>query len=266
MEFFKLVDCNLAGGILILPAVSVGNVAQLSMDLLINSFPFEKVGFIEDPNVYPVAGSDAFQDSNSSSGLSVELEVFHWKEKSLTLLQQRSPVLKRQAEAYVDNLIGWIQKEKFNEIILLTGADASRRFDSQLVSQQLRYVCSTAFNQGAISTLPQFTYLEESKDMEEDYRQDDGNAPKLSGAGMTKHLFKKCDALKIPLLVMIFFTNEGDNVPGSLVLANHVNTFLGLIPDENEIKEINQVSAFSWKPPTSWKVLFGSMVNTSMYL
>lgn len=41
------------------PAVSVGNVGQLAVDLLLQGLPLRRVGFLEHPHVLPCAGNDA---------------------------------------------------------------------------------------------------------------------------------------------------------------------------------------------------------------
>lgn len=41
------------------PAVSIGNIAQLSVDVLICTYHLSKIGYFHDPNVLPVVGVDA---------------------------------------------------------------------------------------------------------------------------------------------------------------------------------------------------------------
>jgi predicted ATP-grasp superfamily ATP-dependent carboligase len=42
------------------PAVSIGNVGQLAIDLLIANLPLELVGHIYDKDILPVSGNDAY--------------------------------------------------------------------------------------------------------------------------------------------------------------------------------------------------------------
>lgn len=42
------------------PALSIGNVGQLVADLLISSMGSERVGYLDDPNVLPCVGNDAY--------------------------------------------------------------------------------------------------------------------------------------------------------------------------------------------------------------
>lgn len=51
------------------PAISIGNVGQLAVDLLINSIAdIHHCGYIDDENVLPVIGSDPFAKDDSQQG------------------------------------------------------------------------------------------------------------------------------------------------------------------------------------------------------
>ena len=42
------------------PALSIGNVGQLAVDLLISSLRTERIGYLDDPYVLPCVGNDAY--------------------------------------------------------------------------------------------------------------------------------------------------------------------------------------------------------------
>ena len=42
------------------PALSIGNVGQLAVDLLISSTRTERIGYLDDPYVLPCVGNDAY--------------------------------------------------------------------------------------------------------------------------------------------------------------------------------------------------------------
>lgn len=42
------------------PALSIGNVGQLAVDLLVSSTGAERVGYLDDPNLLPCVGNDAY--------------------------------------------------------------------------------------------------------------------------------------------------------------------------------------------------------------
>ncbi|RRT68321.1 hypothetical protein B296_00010346 [Ensete ventricosum] len=111
---------------LLLPGLSIGNVGQLAVDLLISSTGAKRVGFLDDPSLLPCVGNDAY-GPEPEGVLALPLEgnflapsfIFLpfksspfmlsarclWKcimhcppyespPHALTLIQQRSPVIK----------------------------------------------------------------------------------------------------------------------------------------------------------------------------
>ncbi|KAI7758313.1 hypothetical protein M8C21_008831, partial [Ambrosia artemisiifolia] len=78
---------------LILPALSIGNVGQLAVDLLIASSKADRVGYLDDPNVLPCVGNDAYAPSPQGD-LALPLEAYESPSSALTFIQQRSPVVK----------------------------------------------------------------------------------------------------------------------------------------------------------------------------
>jgi proteasome assembly chaperone 2 len=42
------------------PALSIGNVGQLAMDLMVSSTKAERIGYFDDPFILPCLGNDAY--------------------------------------------------------------------------------------------------------------------------------------------------------------------------------------------------------------
>lgn len=42
------------------PALSIGNVGQLAVDLMVSSTGAERIGYLDDPHVLPCVGNDAY--------------------------------------------------------------------------------------------------------------------------------------------------------------------------------------------------------------
>ncbi|KAF9904822.1 Proteasome assembly chaperone 2 [Lobosporangium transversale] len=145
---------RLKGTTLILPSVSIGNVPQLTIDLLLATLKLDRVGCIEDENVVPVLGpADSVLDPMTPStirknnnvaapaatraeatgpALALAVEVFQSKDGKWTLIQQRSPTVHHRSHHYTDNLIQFIKESGFGQVVLLTSADGARRIDIQL--------------------------------------------------------------------------------------------------------------------------------------
>ncbi|KAG0050461.1 Proteasome assembly chaperone 2 [Gryganskiella cystojenkinii] len=160
------------GTTLILPAVSIGNVPQLTTDLLLSTLKLDRVGCIEDENVIPVLGpadrphseqqqlSHLQQTSESGSAtvgaghLSLAVEVFQSKDGKWTIIQQRSPTVRHRSHFFADNLVQFIRDSEFDQVLLLASADGARRIDSQLRSgTPVRYITSPALPKSLIETI-----------------------------------------------------------------------------------------------------------------
>lgn len=83
-----LSDCTL-----IIPAVAVGNVGQLAMDLLISNGGFEKIGHIMSPCFIPIIGGNPYLAN--STELCTSCDIYHNSEKKIVAIQIRSPVVKK---------------------------------------------------------------------------------------------------------------------------------------------------------------------------
>lgn len=118
-------------------------MGQLAIDAMVVTLGAESVGFVEDDAVIPVVGNDVF--SKLGAGVvSPSLEVFHKKregsEYSVTMLQQRSPVVRGQNKAFAKRISLFIQNTGFSHVILLLSSDATRRLDCQLSGPQMRCI------------------------------------------------------------------------------------------------------------------------------
>ncbi|KAF9956518.1 Proteasome assembly chaperone 2 [Mortierella alpina] len=159
------------GTTLILPAVSIGNVPQLTTDLFLSTLKLDRVGCIEDENVIAVVGpaDRPHQASSPSStatatataatesatvGLSLAVEVFQTKDGKWTLVQQRSPTVPHRSHFYADNLVQFIRESEFDQVVLLASADGARKIDAQLRSSTpIRYISSPLLSKTVIDTL-----------------------------------------------------------------------------------------------------------------
>ncbi|KAG0216980.1 Proteasome assembly chaperone 2 [Mortierella sp. GBA43] len=152
---------RLKGTTLILPSVSIGNVPQLTTDLLLATLALDRIGCIEDENVVPVVGpADRPHESSSSASagatptLSLAVEVFQSKDGKWTVIQQRSPTVRHRSHHYVDNLVQFIKDAGFGLVVVLASADGARRIDIQLRSSSpVRYVSSPALSKELLETI-----------------------------------------------------------------------------------------------------------------
>ena len=99
-------------------------------------------------------------------------------------------------------------------------------------SQQLRYLQSSHVKRDL--THPNWKQLEEATAAVD--ALDEGHiGPQLSNAGISKPFLKGCEEAGVALVCTVFFTNEGDNITGSLQLVNQLNSVLGLVASTRKL-------------------------------
>ncbi|ORX83859.1 proteasome assembly chaperone 2 [Basidiobolus meristosporus CBS 931.73] len=251
----KFAFSQLHGSTLLLPSVSIGNVPQLTLDLLISTLGLQKVGFLDDACVHQIAGSNAF---GQSTGITVSLEVFQTKDQQWTLVQQRAPAFKKKWHQFARNLVEFIKAAQFKQVILLSGFDSFGRTEVQLQGPPLRYLATPTFPEEIVQRLTQLGIGEFERthvNRHGEVIHDDEKTPYIPGGGMTKYFLSECQANEIPLMVVLVFSTEGDNIPDGILLANLLNSLFQLLPPEGA----------QWTPPVSWEHLYGTQTQQILY-
>lgn len=129
---------------LIFPSISIGNVPQLAIDLLITTLKIPLVGYLPSPYLVPCAGTREDPTDTGRGGISCPLEgvcvcreaadiVYFDAEQKLTIIQQRSPFISHLAKTpFVRDLWAFISCYTFSKVIMLASSDAARRTDQQI--------------------------------------------------------------------------------------------------------------------------------------
>jgi proteasome assembly chaperone 2 len=269
---------NLNNSILILPGLNnIANIGQLTIDLLITSLNLNRVGYFDSPHLLPIIGSDPY--GNNSNFLATNIEIYQSEDKTISIIQIRSPVISKHGETMVKDLYEWIKSIKFKYVLLLSGADASRGNDKLLESNRLKIMRTDAlkqisdFNQ-QIETLEWNKIELHPDDLKENNNYDtytsaiemdngfditppsenieNNPSPLIPGCGFAYKFYETCHEGQIPLLFMMWFTVEGDNVADAVLLAKEVGNAL----NKKDVK---------WIYPQSWKFLFGGLALASLY-
>lgn len=218
--------------ILILPSVSIGNIPQLSADLLLHTLEFEKVATLQDKYLYSfVSPVDHPIGKPQPYGVSYALEVFFSSKTGLTLLQQRSPIIpgfeKRHFEEVVKPFVSTIDPV---HVLVLDLTDAG------LLEQVAAGTIKISTNEDLLSHA--FQSLRISKNAAQpilDSHYDHSTQGKEAIAQLQSSR---------NLVVLESFVYEGDNFGDSRLLADKVAEILNL-----GIKE--------WIKPASWLGVYG---------
>lgn len=105
---------ELSGYTLILPSVAVGNVGQLSVDLVISSLGLRRSGRFFDTAFIPLVGADPYNEQ--SQDICTAVDVYVSDEKKLVALQIRSPVTRKPTKFFND-LLNFVTDNKIAKVI-----------------------------------------------------------------------------------------------------------------------------------------------------
>lgn len=119
-------DSLLNDSTLIIPLVSIGNIPQLCIDLLIHSLKLENIETLDDLYLHPFASPiDCSSQLEQPKGISTALEVYHSNKLHLCVIQQRSPVIPGFEKKFASEVIlPFIELHKFKKIVILNSNDA----------------------------------------------------------------------------------------------------------------------------------------------
>lgn len=243
-------DFSMPNYTLIVPCVSVGNVGQLSCDLLINTLGLIKIGHLHTECVLPIIGSCPF-DSNKGSSVTLSLELYHNERKKLAVLQQRAPTVPGKLSQFAAEMMTWISNHKFARVIMLTSCYAYERLDTEIRNSKVLFIAEENLHNQLIAS--GMKALDQRKD------EFGSTSYFMPGSGVAKLFHDLCmaDTPKFAYALFMIFCSEGDNVPEAVELLNAVNRWQSFI-------EINK-KQLNWKVPLSWKQMFGSSAPKSIF-
>lgn len=286
------------GHTLLLPTVSHASVPQLAVDLLITdaSLGLKRVGRLDAAqDLIPFVGFD----EGSSSGITTPLEVYSNPARKLTVIQQRSPVLKTRKSAFVRRLSEWIRSQGFAQTLILSSIDASLRLDAELEMQQpvVQYVpASSSTSQQSTSApllsqmskkLPALTPVNPSPSGAQGFPAQPSTEtaekaimPKRDfppSTGLTHRLLSalvspspakaKADTgadRPVPCGALFIFVAEGDNRPDA-----HYQAALALDLWESSSSPSgagnNAAQVRTFTEPQSWRCLFGNTFDQALF-
>lgn len=223
---------------LIIPSISIGNIPQLTNDLLIHTLELDKIGSLNDTYLYPFASPiDSLSRHEVFKGISTAVEIYYSEKLNLTLIQQRSPIIPSYTRSYVnDVIIPFIKESNITQFIILDSSDAG---------------LMEGLSQGTIKLYSNEDLLNKSL---ESLNLEQGDPIQL-GANIYGHssyirsLITCLNSSDLPpdfdINVLVSYVYEGDNFYDGEQLANKA---LGLL-------KLEPVS--EWIRPKSWLGVYG---------
>ena len=95
------------------PAVTIGNVGQLAVDLLISTAQLPLVGYLESRHVLPCFGLDAF---TGDGGPATALELYLDAARGVLVLQQRAPAVTGCQRRFAEELLDWVRQAGLRKV------------------------------------------------------------------------------------------------------------------------------------------------------
>lgn len=177
---------------LVIPSVSIGNVPQLALDLVIHTYGFQLVNSLDDEVLAPFVGPlDYVQGAPQPQDIATAMQLFQLNDDFI--LQIRSPPLPGQKQKFVNSVRDQIPELAAKGTIIVGSANAGARLNS-------------AGTNSEISILSSPQPLQESGFVNE-----------------ALQTFSNSRAL-------ISFVYEGDNLADALQMAQRIVLDLGLPP------------------------------------
>ncbi|CAD6891449.1 unnamed protein product [Tilletia controversa] len=279
---------DLSGHTLIVPAVSIGNVPQLTVDLLIHHVPLglRYLGAFDStewclPYACPQDHVSSAGKSNGAdtSMLGLPLQLYSNSSLRLTVLQQRSPILKVAKRDFALALLNWAKSAGIAQILVLSSLDAGLRVDAEMHIPLVHLLASPASRSSSsvLKTLAQsFPAFQPQATHEDDLpprpkASPSSGLPFLPGAGLTRLLLQAAAEDSLPVGALLMFAGEGDNRGDAHAMA----TFLLDILKRASESEQDAASAPSasapferdgaFKEPRSWLTVFGQRMDQAIY-
>ncbi|KAL4279540.1 hypothetical protein GQ457_03G000370 [Hibiscus cannabinus] len=264
---------------LILPALSIGNVGQLAVDLLVSSMKAERIGYLDDPFVLPCVGNDAYGPIPDGD-LALPLEAYELSSSRLNLLQQRSPVVKGRTVEFAENLANFAAASGKEHVVLLSSLDFGKWKKIDMSSGlQIHYLSSInpdgrddhceqlgwkrlqEYNPAQrcwkyLSTLAEGNTMLESNLPFEDELEDEDYYPSLPFAA----LFSCLKAKGLMVTCLLCYCSEGDNIQDAFQLAEAACRLLGLNPSTFPGNRDG-----GWVIPFSWQTVYGPPPDMSIF-
>jgi len=209
---------NFNGYQFIMPAISVGQVGQLAVDLLLSNLgdKVSQIGSIYSDAILPVIGQQ-----EKDIGLCMGLELYKSETYKLVILHQRAPFIKGRIPSFRTKLISWIKSACFNKVFLFTGVSSHIRKDAELVGSLFRFLTTDE-------------ELKKKFTSEYNWREyvikksDDSNEFQIPGSGILNSMYEDCSKEKISFSSFIMFCNPGNTIREAMQLVEHVMKFMDI--------------------------------------
>ncbi|KAK0531233.1 hypothetical protein OC842_003676 [Tilletia horrida] len=277
-------DGAFASHVLVVPAISVGSVPQLTADLLVHHAPLSLryVGAFDStewclPYACPPDHVGGVPGSAEQATIGLPLQLYSNSNARLTVLQQRSPVLKSAKRDFVAALTRWARAAGFTALLILSSLDAALRVDSEMHIPLVHLLADTSSSSSSplLKLLSQSFPAFQPKPIPATISSSSSSSPPtalpvLPSAGATRLLLQAAASANLPAGTLLIFASEGDNRGDAHAMATMVLDLLKRAQDSADSgagagagRVFEREGAF--KEPRSWLTVFGQRMDQAIY-
>ena len=244
---------NLAGSILILPSVSIGNVGQLAIDLIIETCqaPRIPIRFPAAAALIPCAGTGCY---SHIPGTAYSMELFSVPNTNIYIIQQRSPAAPGLQQAFADGVAAWAKAADVAQILTLGSLDGTFRRDDQLHGSQLRFWQEPGSEESLKSAATAAGLVQLEAEWFADKSLEERLLPPWP-------LLRACrdSEIALPCCAIVAFVMEGDNISDAVRVANAAGAVVPQLAAAVVAMGGGGDSTCDvvWKQPPSWRYAFG---------
>ncbi|XP_050295527.1 proteasome assembly chaperone 2 [Anthonomus grandis grandis] len=224
---------DLTGYTLVIPSISVGNVPQLSVDLMIKNFEMEKIGTVWHPGLVASTGADPFDPK--SKLVCTACEIYTNTSLKLAVIQLRSTIETKLVLTFFKELINSLQQLKFSRVYILATA-----FDYELhniANKHIYYYLTHRPVSEKVTSLSNW----------KPYERDPNEKLYISGGGYASKLYELL-AEQLTTALLVKYVSEGENVIDA-------QDFLVKLC---EFADINTENIKCIQIPSSWHYVYGA--------
>jgi len=238
---------NWQGYTLIMPSVCYCHIGQIAVDMLINSLKMKSAMILDWQCVEPIVAFNPYL-TNQEEELAFGCQVYEASNLKLLVIQQRGSIVSGKRQEFVNELLSFFKKYKLQEIIVLTAFNAVERTDVQLAgSDQFRYLSTK--NEPILN----WTQLEERIDKHHHKSVRERDQYYIASGGISNRLYFAAKQEKIPLTLLLMFTDVGKEMIHSHELLTRLNKW----------KKLNKTD--KWEMPVSQKAWFETITTPPIY-
>ncbi|EFN79808.1 proteasome assembly chaperone 2 [Harpegnathos saltator] len=248
-------DINLDNYTLILPSVAVGNVGQLSVDLLISNLNLRKIGQVFSTAFVPIVGANAYDEY--SKELITAIDIYAGIKERLIVIQIRSPYVNILTQ-FFNELEQFVVERKIAKVIILASSYDHEKKEVLPQHLKLRYIASPNVHSEYGKLFRDLNWIEHKLQTVSDINREE--RLHIPGGGFAMNIFEFLSNANICCSILFKFCSEGDNIIDAIALVCYLDQWIQVLGSSSDSSNNS-----SLKYPPSWKHLFGKPPQYDMY-